>query len=394
MQLKQIFSAHPLIIKIFIGRIIIYLIIFFPILEAIQLNKYNTTVSYTVLILFVLFTPPIFFFLARQSSNPIGFDKRFNMNLEVVLLGIGLVIVKFNPLMIVLFITGIGSAVAVGGIKLVVSRSISSLIGIAIGISAFGFTVNSEITLSLVTYTGIAFVVINFTTGYFTYITAIEISETRKLLKKEQEKSENLLLNILPKSIAQRLKEQDSVIADSFDNISVLFTDLVGFTPLSAKLSPEELVTLLNDIFSRFDKWVDFYGLEKIKTSGDSYMVVGGLPLPYKDHAKNMASLALHMQQELSQFNSELNQSLTIRIGIHIGPVVAGVVGTKKFSYDVWGDTVNTASRLESHGVDGQIQVSKGIYDVLKDDFIFEERGLVKLKGKGELPTYLLKREK
>ena len=156
---------------------------------------------------------------------------------------------------------------------------------------------------------------------------------------------------------------------------------------LAAKLSPEELVTLLNDIFSRFDKWVDSYGLEKIKTSGDSYMVVGGLPLPQKDHAKKMASLALHMQKEVSHLNSELNQALAIRIGIHIGPVVAGVIGTKKFSYDVWGDTVNTASRLESHGIDGQIQVSKDMYDVLKDDFIFEERGLVKLKGKGEFPT-------
>jgi class 3 adenylate cyclase len=150
----------------------------------------------------------------------------------------------------------------------------------------------------------------------------------------------------------------------------------------------------LNDIFSRFDKWVDLYGLEKIKTSGDSYMVVGGLPLPQRDHPKNMASLAVHMQREVSQLNSELHQALAIRIGIHIGPVVAGVIGTKKFSYDVWGDTVNTASRLESHGIDGQIQVSKDMYEVLKDDFTFEERGLVELKGKGEFPTYLLKREK
>ncbi len=231
-------------------------------------------------------------------------------------------------------------------------------------------------------------------TSRVVFIQQKTIQEQKDQIQKEQEKSENLLLNILPESIAQRLKNQDSIIADKFEDISVLFADLVGFTSLSVKLSPEELVTLLNDIFSRFDKWVDSYGLEKIKTSGDSYMVVGGLPQPQKDHAKNMALLALHMQQEVSKLNSELHQALALRIGIHIGPVVAGVIGTKKFSYDVWGDTVNTASRLESHGVDGQIQVSKDMYEVLKDDFIFEERGLVKLKGKGEFPTYILKREK
>ena len=142
-------------------------------------------------------------------------------------------------------------------------------------------------------------------TSRVVFIQQKKIQEQKDTIQKEQEKSESLLLNILPKSIAQRLKNQESVIADSFENISVLFADLVGFTALSAKLSPEELVTLLNDIFSRFDKWVDSYGLEKIKTSGDSYMVVGGLPLPQKDHPKKMASLALHMQQEVSEINSE-----------------------------------------------------------------------------------------
>lgn len=231
-------------------------------------------------------------------------------------------------------------------------------------------------------------------TSRVVFIQQKTIQEQKDRIQNEQEKSENLLLNILPESIAQRLKNKDSVIADSFENISVLFADLVGFTSLSARLSPEEIVTLLNDIFSRFDDWVDSYGLEKIKTIGDSYMVVGGLPVPQMDHVPKMALLALNMQQEVSRLNSQLNHYLSLRIGIHIGPVVAGVIGTKKFSYDVWGDTVNTASRLESHGVDGQIQVSKDMYEVLKDDFSFEERGLVNLKGKGELPTYILVGEK
>lgn len=395
LQLKQLFSVHPLLIKVFVSRIIMTYSGIFAVLEVIKLNQYNTTTLSAVWTIYILLAPFIYFFLTRQSRKPIQFEKRFIINFEAVIFGIWLPLLKFNPLITVLFITAVvGSGSALGGLKLFATRVISFLIGLAIGILAFGLAVNLEITLSLFAYSGISIAVVAFSVGYFTYRTAIQVSETKKLLKKEQVKSESLLLNILPRSIAQRLKDQDSVIADSFDNISVLFADLVGFTSLSARMSPEEIVTLLNDIFSRFDKWVDFYGLEKIKTIGDSYMVVGGLPVPQEDHARKMALLALHMQQEVSWLDSELNDDLALRIGIHIGPVVAGVIGTKKFNYDVWGDTVNTASRLESTGVIGQTQVSKNLYEVLKDDFIFEDHGLVKLKGKGELPTYILKREK
>ena len=239
LQLKQLFSAHPLLKKILIGKVIISIACIFPWLEVIKINNYNTTTLSIIITTYIIFAPFIYFFLARHSSNQLQFEKRFNQNFEALVFGIMLPAGQFNPLITILFIIVVGGAIVIGGIKLVLTRAISSLIGIAIGILAFGFTVNIEITPSLVVYTGIGYAIFCFITGYFTYTTAIQISETRKLLKKEQEKSEGLLLNILPKSIAQRLKNQDSVIADSFENISVLFADLVGFTVLSVKLSPE-----------------------------------------------------------------------------------------------------------------------------------------------------------
>jgi len=207
---------------------------------------------------------------------------------------------------------------------------------------------------------------------------------------KEREKSNKLLLNILPKKIAQILKKKEGVIAERFSEVSVLFADLVGFTSISKILPPEELVTLLNDIFCRFDDLINLLGLEKIKTIGDAYMAAGGLPEPRKDHAEAIANLALEMLQALTHFNAENQQAFDIRIGIHTGSVVAGVIGVKKFVYDVWGDTVNTASRMESHGISGQIQVSEKTYEILKDGYEFKERGIINVKGKGEMYTYLL----
>jgi adenylate cyclase len=208
-------------------------------------------------------------------------------------------------------------------------------------------------------------------------------------LQMEQEKSERLLLNILPKPIADRLKQGQSVIADSFDDVTVLFADIVDFTRLSAQMSPTELVVLLNEIFSTFDRLAEQHGLEKIKTIGDAYMVVGGLPTPRPDHAEAIAEMALDMQKEI-QFKAENGEPLRIRIGIHTGPVVAGIIGTRKFSYDLWGDTVNTASRMESHGLSGGIQVTATTYECLRDKYLFEKRGMIQVKSKGEMMTYLL----
>lgn len=217
-----------------------------------------------------------------------------------------------------------------------------------------------------------------------------ELEAAYSQLQSEQERSERLLLNILPESIAIRLKEEHQTIAESFAEVSVLFADIVGFTEISSKVSPPELVKLLNEIFSAFDHLAEEHGLEKIKTIGDAYMVVAGLPVHREDHAAAIANMALDMQQALVKFNSQTSQNFRIRIGIATGPVVAGVIGIKKFIYDLWGDTVNMASRMESQGIAGRIQVTRATYECLKKEYFFEERGIVQVKGKGEMPTYFL----
>jgi class 3 adenylate cyclase len=209
-------------------------------------------------------------------------------------------------------------------------------------------------------------------------------------LQQEQEKSERLLLNILPQPIAERLKQERGTIADSFAEVTVLFADLVGFTSLSSHMPPTELVILLNDIFSTFDCLAEQHGLEKIKTIGDAYLLVGGLPTPRPDHAAAVADMALAMRREIDRFCGVGGLPLQIRIGMHSGPVVAGVIGTSKFSYDLWGDTVNVASRMESHGIAGGIQMTSATCRLLDDSFAYEERGTIAVKGRGELTTYLL----
>ncbi|HBE21304.1 MAG TPA: adenylate/guanylate cyclase domain-containing protein [Cyanobacteria bacterium UBA11149] len=214
--------------------------------------------------------------------------------------------------------------------------------------------------------------------------------EAEAILRIEREKSDNLLLNILPEAIAQRLKQKQSCIADGFAAVTILFADIVGFTQLSSQISPTELVNLLNDIFSAFDCLTEIYGLEKIKTIGDAYMVASGLPMMRPDHADAIANMALDMQKEVKKFNQRHHANLNIRIGINSGEVVAGVIGTKKFIYDLWGDAVNTASRMESHGEPGRIQVTAATYKYLQDKYVLEERGIIYVKGKGEMITYFL----
>jgi len=209
-------------------------------------------------------------------------------------------------------------------------------------------------------------------------------------LRAEQSKSDKLLLNVLPACIADRLKEQEGAIADKFESVTILFADLVNFTTLSTRITPVDLVCLLNNIFSRFDDLAEANGLEKIKTIGDAYMVVGGIPMERLDHAKAIANMALQMQEALKEFNTEENQEFALRIGINTGPVVAGVIGRRKFAYDLWGDTVNVASRMESHGLPGKIQVTYETYLCLKDNYKLEPRGKIAVKGRGELETYFL----
>jgi class 3 adenylate cyclase len=205
-----------------------------------------------------------------------------------------------------------------------------------------------------------------------------------------QERSERLLLNVLPASIAARLKSGEKTIADIFPEATVLFADIAGFTQISARMTPHALVTVLNRIFSSFDRLCTGYGLEKIKTIGDAIMVAGGLPAPRSDHVSAMAAFALDLMAVAGTIATREQKHVQLRIGIHTGPVIAGVIGTNRFAYDLWGDTVNIASRMESQGVPGKIQVSEAVHNRLKDEFLLETRGPLQIRGIGEMQTYFL----
>lgn len=231
---------------------------------------------------------------------------------------------------------------------------------------------------------------VSFYITLFSYYTFVIINRAEANLEAEHQKSKNLLYNILPKKIAERLKTESKIIADRFPNASVLFADIVGFTELSSKTSPEYLVQTLNSIFSVFDDMVEEYGLEKIKTIGDAYMVAAGIPEPRTDHAAVIMEFAIAMTEELRKYNDKNQTSLNMRIGINSGSVVAGVIGKRKFTYDLWGNSVNIASRMESHGVTGKIQVTKETYLLLKDIYQFKTRGTIEVKGKGPMETFIL----
>jgi guanylate cyclase len=215
-------------------------------------------------------------------------------------------------------------------------------------------------------------------------------NEAYRLLHIEQQKSENLLLNVLPREIAAILKNEDRTIADSLDGVSILFADMVGFTPLTAHMAPKAVVGLLNDIFSHFDELLEKHGVEKIRTMGDNYMVAAGVPRPRADHAHCLATMALEMQDYLQQRRENTGMPIDFRIGINSGSVVGGVIGHKKFVYDVWGDAVNIASRMQSQGVAGKIQVTRATYELICDDFILERRGTINLRGRGTMETWFL----
>ena len=211
-------------------------------------------------------------------------------------------------------------------------------------------------------------------------------------LGEEKAESERLLLNILPEKIAQRLKTTPGVIADRFNSVSVLFSDIVGFTPLSETLSAQEMVGWLNEVYSAVDGLVQEHRVEKIRTIGDGYMAAAGVPHIREDHATALTNLALDMKSQFEELPPLHGHQVGFRIGISSGPVVGGVIGTHKFQYDIWGDTVNTAARMESHGVPGRIHISSTTHDLIKDDFICEGRGTIEAKGKGEMQTWFVER--
>ncbi len=218
-----------------------------------------------------------------------------------------------------------------------------------------------------------------------------EIERAEAAMEEEYDRSESLLANILPASIATRLKNPaTTVIADKYDDASVLFADIAGYTERASQSTPADLVEFLNQLYTEFDRLVERHGLEKIKTSGDCYMVVSGVPEPRHDHLEALACLALNIADAIAGLKDQVEQTVPVRIGIGVGPVVAGVVGTRRFFYDVWGDAVNVASRMESTGVRGRIQVPQEVYERLRDGFVFEPRGDVEVKGKGVMRTWFL----
>jgi len=218
-----------------------------------------------------------------------------------------------------------------------------------------------------------------------------QLQAEKELVELEKEKSEKLLLNILPGAIAGRLKSGEKTIANGHATVSVMFADLCGFTALSRKTNPAQLVEMLNGIFTAFDLIVEKHGVEKIKTIGDCYMMVGGLPTHRDDHAQVVADVALEMLMALDRLNQINGTDLKMRVGIHTGPVVAGVIGKIKFTYDLWGDTVNVASRMESSGLPGMVHLSEQTQEALKGKFMLEERGFVECKGLGQVKTFFLK---
>jgi class 3 adenylate cyclase len=212
----------------------------------------------------------------------------------------------------------------------------------------------------------------------------------RRQIEDKEAQLSRVLLNVLPPSIAERLMREPGTIAERFSTVTIMFTDIVRFTELSSRVSAEELVALLNEIFSAFDELVEKHGLEKIKTIGDSYMAVAGVPTLREDHPAAVADFALDMLDVVARLNVSRAEPIRIRTGIHTGPVVAGVIGTKRFAYDLWGDAVNTASRMESHALPDTIQVTRATYERLRERYELRRRGVIEVKGKGEMVTYLL----
>ncbi|WP_299879578.1 adenylate/guanylate cyclase domain-containing protein [uncultured Sulfitobacter sp.] len=306
----------------------------------------------------------------------------------VVVLGPGRSRPWFVVCILVMFLVPLFDS-ALPDISLVVNQSLANPTG-----SLFQSPLKQpmETGESLAMTIGVFFIYFLIYSGYRQLEAARELILVQKAqIEHEFGRSERLLENILPAPIAERLKQEpNKIIADDLLQVTILFADIVDFTPRANRMQAAELVSFLNRVFSEFDTLADVYHLEKIKTIGDAYMVAGGMPEPRADHASAVADMALEMLAITKRIGEEMGETLAVRIGIHTGPAVAGVIGTRKFFYDVWGDTVNTASRLESYGTPNRIQVTQETYAVLSGGYRFEKRGTIDIKGKGRIETYYL----
>ncbi|OPX89639.1 MAG: Adenylate cyclase [Pelotomaculum sp. PtaB.Bin104] len=229
-----------------------------------------------------------------------------------------------------------------------------------------------------------------FVLAVITYFYGKAIVNAEQALQIQFDRAELLLANILPKPVAERLKERQQMIADGFAQVSILFADIHKFTEFSSGMNPNNLVLILNNLFSSYDDIVEKYGIEKIKTIGDAYMVTSGLPVESDHHAEYITDFAFDMLKATNEFNEKYGTKFSVRIGINSGPVTAGIIGKKKFIYDLWGDTVNVASRMESNGVPSQIHITEDTYDLIKDKYIVKKREPIEIKGKGLMQTYFV----
>lgn len=268
---------------------------------------------------------------------------------------------------------------------------------IAIGVQHLLATESGRVDFQVACFFLVGSTVTGIISGYFNekrhrrdFLQRCLIEQQRAEAERLRYQADRLLLNILPSEIASRLKENTRIIAEDFAQASILFADIVNFTILSSRMSPAAVVQMLNEVFSHFDELTETYGLEKIKTIGDCYMVAAGVPIPRYDHAQALGNLALDMQAYSQSLNIE-GDPLQFRIGINSGPVTAGVIGRKKFIYDLWGDSVNTASRMESYGSGGQIQITQATYDLIAQEFDCQPRGVIEIKGKGQMNAYWLR---
>jgi adenylate cyclase len=292
------------------------------------------------------------------------------------------------------FLVSATIAVLVMGIEHIVLACLLVAIGAGIVIT-LQFTVPADTGLQPAWAVPVGFVT-SVTTACIMAVATVwyalrEIERAEEAMEDEYNRSESLLANILPATIANRLKNPaTTIIADKYDDASVLFADIGGYTERASQSTPADLVEFLNRLYTEFDRLVEKHGLEKVKTSGDCYIVVSGVPEPRHDHLEALACLAMNMSDAIAGLRDLMGQMVPVRIGMGVGPVVAGVVGTRRFFYDVWGDAVNVASRMESTGVEGRIQVPDEVYERLKDTFIFEPRGDVEIKGKGVMRTWFL----